>query len=363
MRDLAILADDLTGALDTAAAFASRRKPVEASWRGFVGERSVVDTETRSLQPSLARQRVAALLPELRSSRTAFKKLDSLLRGNSFAELGACCRSGSFDAVYIAPAFPAQGRITVDGRQLAVQGGTGCQVAPSLIDALDEEGVVAKLVRAPHDLPSRGVAVCDASSDQDLQALVGRGRSGTSVLWCGSAGLARALAGPPEDSGVSCGAVLAILGSRHEVTRRHAFMLRDVLGHQVVDIDDAGDTDGAVASLAATLRQHRRAAMIFDLPPLSEAEAEHIYRQVFSRLRDSIAPPTGIIVVGGDTVFRLMDVLGASGMSVVGQRAPGIPVARIRGGAWADTVVVSKSGAFADAGLFAEFIHEERQSA
>lgn len=37
LRDLAILADDLTGTLGTAAAFASVDRPVEAGWLGVSG--------------------------------------------------------------------------------------------------------------------------------------------------------------------------------------------------------------------------------------------------------------------------------------------------------------------------------------
>ena len=56
-----------------------------------------------------------------------------------------------------------------------------------------------------------------------------------------------------------------------------------------------------------------------------------------------------------------MEALGAVSLTVLGERSPGLPVSRIRGGRWDGCLVISKSGAFADAGLFVEFIHQEPQ--
>jgi len=54
-----------------------------------------------------------------------------------------------------------------------------------------------------------------------------------------------------------------------------------------------------------------------------------------------------------------MQSLDADSLSVLGERSPGLPVSRIRGGGWDGCRVISKSGAFADAGLFVEFVHRE----
>lgn len=361
MRELAILADDLTGALDAAAAFASTAEPVDANWHGLDGNRVVVDTQTRAATPAAAHGRVASFLPALSESATALKKLDSLMRGNSFVELAACCRSDGFDAVYIAPAFPAQGRVTVGGRQVATA--DGMPLSQPLTEALSAVGIPAVLVRSAVDLPGTGVAVCDAASDKDLDDIVAAGKSrARRVLWCGTAGLARALSGRPAVT-AAVRPELVIVGSRHEAARRHVAALRGALGRDAVELVAADGIGSAVVEVAAALRWRGRAVLAFDLPPLSDGGAEIIYRAVFTRLRDSIAPPDAVIVVGGDTAYRLMRALGTTSLSVVGQWAPGVPVSRIHGGAWSGSALVSKSGAFADAGLFAKFIRGNRQSA
>jgi Sugar-binding N-terminal domain len=48
----------------------------------------------------------------------AFKKIDSLLRGHWAAELAEIVKSCTFRRIVLAPAVPAQGRLTRDGLQM-----------------------------------------------------------------------------------------------------------------------------------------------------------------------------------------------------------------------------------------------------
>jgi uncharacterized protein YgbK (DUF1537 family) len=348
MRDLAILADDLTGALDAAAPFASAARPVEASWTRPPEGDCVLDSETRHREEAAAVDRASALLPLLVDSRIALKKIDSLLRGNTFAELAAGAQSGLFETICVAPAFPAQGRTTVHG----VQHIAG-KPALSIVDALAGREISAAVLPAGDAPGAPGVFVCDASTDADLERLVHNGR-GRRVLWCGSSGLARALAGKPP-APASASPTLAIIGSRHAASRAHAATLSRGLRAAAVPASDAA----AIPALADALRTRGRAALLLDLPEMSPDCAERRYRETFDALVASVVKPAAIIVAGGDTLLRLMQSLGAVSLSVLGERSPGVPVSRIRGGGWDGCCVISKSGAFADAGLFAEFIHQE----
>src|SRR4051794_14625277 len=65
---VAILADDLTGALDAAAAFATPARPVRAVWTDIGlddGGDFAVDSETRAVPEDEAEATVARLLPRL----------------------------------------------------------------------------------------------------------------------------------------------------------------------------------------------------------------------------------------------------------------------------------------------------------
>jgi uncharacterized protein YgbK (DUF1537 family) len=121
MPAVRLMADDLTGALDTAAEFVGLAGPVPVFWDGPPGDvfppSAALDTGTRESAASEAVAAAEALAPALRGADIAYKKLDSLLRGHALAELAGCFRAGGWTHGVLAPAFPHQGRATRDGRQ------------------------------------------------------------------------------------------------------------------------------------------------------------------------------------------------------------------------------------------------------
>jgi D-threonate/D-erythronate kinase len=127
MTNWLLIADDLTGAADSAGAFAARGLDAVVSWGSIDAEASVlsVDADTRQLpeQAAVARQ-VAVLTAHSRPAMRFYKKIDSTLRGNPAAELAAqltafttSTRRPSPFAI-VAPAFPTTGRVTLGGRIL-----------------------------------------------------------------------------------------------------------------------------------------------------------------------------------------------------------------------------------------------------
>ena len=69
----------------------------------------------------------------LETGDIAFKKVDSLMRGNTLSELHAVT---GFDHCVLAPAFPGQGRITRGGRQHVWTDGEWRPVGPDLAQSL-----------------------------------------------------------------------------------------------------------------------------------------------------------------------------------------------------------------------------------
>lgn len=304
---LRLLADDLTGALDSAARFVPLTGPLPVVWDdGEVPGSAAVDSGTRDLPEDAARTRVAQLASLLQGADIAFKKIDSLLRGHVASELAACMRW--FDHCVLAPAFPFQGRITRGGRQLYRGGETWRDTAVTLPD------------------------MRDAETDADLDAIVADGRALTGrILWCGTGGLAGALANhlpvprpslPPP--------ILALVGSDHPVSRAH------------------------VAAVPA----HRRAAVVAcDLPPNTDrlVARRHIRSTFAATLRKGERPGT-LFVTGGETLRDLCSELGATHLEVDGELEPGVPTSILRGGSWDGQRIVSKSGAFGDAGFLARLL-------
>ena len=197
-----MIADDMTGALDTAAAFAGLASPLRVGIAVQDSRSLVLDIGTRereSEDAATAAQAAAALLAPA-PGRLSFFKVDSLLRGHAGAELAAILATNRFDRVIIAPALPEQGRRTRSGRQVWIQGGTWTPTGEDLGEALAAAGhPVAQL--GPESLPDRGISLFDAETPDDLDRIVANGfAAGGSLLWVGSAGLARALARTVADA-------------------------------------------------------------------------------------------------------------------------------------------------------------------
>ena len=121
MTTLRLIADDLTGALDTAAQFTGRigPLPVLLDRMTAVPDASyALNLSCRDGQEEIALACTRDSLHRYAGADIAFKKIDSLLRGHWAAELAEIVQSGLFRRIVFAPAVPAHGRFTRGGRQL-----------------------------------------------------------------------------------------------------------------------------------------------------------------------------------------------------------------------------------------------------
>lgn len=366
MGRVAILADDLTGALDTAAPFAARDDAVTVAWRKRAYAEAgafAFDTETRETSAEVAAAAVIACLPRLRDATIGFKKVDSLMRGNSIAELAACARSGDFGSVVIAPAFPEHRRITRAGRQV-VPGGDDRPVEIDVAGSLAERDIPVRIYGRGEAPTVPGVAICDAETPDDLARLAEAGaRLSPPVLWCGSAGLARALGRPlTVPSTELAGRRLFVVGTRHPVSLAQAGRLRERMNRDAVVVEHAAETAEKIRNAGEILGAGGSCALIFALPPLDPPAAEAIFAASMAQLA-AIEPPEVLVVTGGDTLYRLCHAIGAESLAAIGEWSPGVPVSRITGGAWHGTTLVSKSGAYGDSGLLVRILGNAAEDA
>ena len=406
---VALVADDLTGALDAAAPFAGsglrtrvhrsadtvpapgdapsascgpERPEPTAARREPAGTVLAVSTSSRHLAPDAARAAVKATARRLRawSPRLAFKKVDSTLRGPVPAEVAAAMEGFGRRMALVCPAFPAAGRI-VRGGEVFVHGEPLRETeyardlrtpspAESLAVLLGRIGTVREL--RPEDahpaalLPD--IAIADAQTESDLARLAALvSERATEILAVGSDGLAAGLAsasgapGPPLRLARGRGRiVLFALGSRTGTTAEQAERLRQAHPGTPVVEAPAGVLDaGAVARATG-----RAPAVVARIPPHPRGEPGEVAQAFAAGIRRSVERLGGpghlaaLVATGGDTVEAILDAFDIPALDVLGEFRPGIPVSRAAAAGGAELVLVSKAGGFGTPDLFAEIAAE-----
>ena len=324
-RRALIVADDLTGAADCAAQALRHGLSAAVALRPDTGVEADVlalDLDTRSggARAAYAATRDAASA----GAPLLYVKLDSLLRGHVGAALdGALDGAGAVTAV-VAPAFPAQDRTTVGGRQL-VEG----EVVGDLLEILraQTEREVIHVRDGALDRP--GVLVCDAEDDDALARIASAGPAG--AVWAGSAGLAGALFGGLEPGGAEPpvaapgGPALVVVG-----TQAAAAQLEVVLGRTGCVGIPAGPRMGEEARAA-----------------LARGEDAVLYGEASAGadLTAAVEHAAGLVLTGGETARAVCDRVGVTAIELIREIEPGVPLGRA-----GDLGIVTKAGAFGDPG-------------
>jgi D-threonate/D-erythronate kinase len=356
MSTLKLLADDLTGALDTSAEFVGAFGPLDVVWSAasLPGGRQgfAIDSGTRELGPEQAFAIVCEVAPQLGGATIAYKKVDSLLRGPWIAELDACLQTGLWDACIVAPAFPHQGRLTRAGQQVARgPDGRWSAVGDSIVRQLRERGLEARTGN-PADALEGGISVFDAEADADLARVAQTGwKFPGRLLWCGSGGLASVLT-PGTDVEISGNLktpVLGVFGSDHPATAAQLSMCK------AVTIPSA-DIATRIERIRQMLASGAALVRLETPGPLSRTEAARQFSRDLAGLVHSIDPPRTLLIAGGETLKAQMLAIEARALQVLGRLEPGLPKSVIQGGPWSGVDVISKSGAFGPPDLWATLL-------
>lgn len=322
MKRLALIADDLTGALDSSAPFALRglrtlvaprpaalRECLEEDWE-VLG----VSTDSRELMPDAARQAVASCLEQLPERLALFKKVDSRLKGNVEAELSAF----RFSRAFVSPAIPAFGRIVADGRLT----GFGVEAPVDIARCL---GTHAGRALIP-----------DVASQAELEDALARAPDALPV---GARGLAEALAkhlapaGAAKASRLAPSRVIFVIGSRDPITLEQVAQLKAARA-ELAAVRLPADSGG---------EPRRMPIMLIEATGAAAAPAE-VARELAGAVR-RLGPEAGdvLVVSGGSTAQAVLGQLGVNALELIGEALPGLPIARA-----GKFNIITKSGGFGD---------------
>jgi len=391
-----IVADDLTGAADCAVQFRQ------------AGFSAVVLTAPASARPS--RFQVVSLSLHTRDASWAqvlrvwerhtpailqhaehalvYQKIDSTLRGHPALEVRLLRHLLDAPAAVIAPAFPKQGRQTIDG----VHQVQGIPLAETEFGRAQARPVTSSRLLEIFQGPREGSSVhlpwfvleqgaghvaewlkerlrqscqlitADAAHEDHLDTLTRAVFSlKQKVLLVGSAGWAERLAlayrettaPPPPMPGT-----LGVVGSLNRVATQQV-RVASAAGATVVPLtvaaaNPATDVHADAMSLLSQTLAAGRHAVIWTAPSGRDVgtrlEGHRILRAlgVLVHAVLSSAEVSGLVIVGGETTRTVLRALHASGITLTGQVAAGVPHGRILDGAFAGLAVATKAGGFGE---------------
>ena len=347
---VAIIADDLTGALDTGTPFVDAGLSVavaidvsaisETLATGC--EVVVVNTASRALPEEEAAGRVSAAAKALlaASPQIVLKKIDSRLKGNVAAESVALATVFGHETIVVAPAIPDQERLTRNGHVVGRGVDRPLPIA-ELFDASDTE-----------------VLVRDAETDGDLDQVV-EAHDWTNALAVGARGIGAALArkiGQPNRTSKSFTAssrTVFAFGSRDPITTAQMARLE---GTECL----AATIDAPMGAVPPEAR--------FGLPILLRctgeitSEAATVADRFAKGVKSAIemTRPDMLMVGGGDTALAVFRELGIRVLRPQGEIEAGIP--------WFDVVTADglrlrcavKSGGFGNSDSLVRLIAQNQ---
>ncbi len=383
MFDYVVVADDYTGAVETAAKFMSggyrTAVTLDPGSLGSLRKYSVValDTETFFDSPERAAQKLENVTRDLlpwKDSTVFFKRIEPGLRGNVGPEVRVMAQELGFDTIVVATAFSRsrkaieEGTVYLDRQErmspltvTTFQSASSAATTELLAQAgLHPREVLRDQIRegkTAEILQNKGCYCFDAENDEDLRMIVRgalKARPAKDVLWVGSVGLAEALARAARP-------FVFVVGTAHPRSVRQARQLMENGFVQPVRVSTAGlGTDqadqhrvraadeaepllrcGQSILLAATTEDKRFVRGDYpngNIDGFMDLMADTV-REIMGRTKIG-----GLCVTGGDCAVRIAQRVKAENLALEREIQEGITLLSLSGGPFDGLPMISKSG-------------------
>jgi len=407
MIEILILADDVTGALDTGVKFAISGAAVRVATGlsyDFKKESSnidvlVINTESRHLSYQeaykivfdIVRKAMMADIPHI------YKKTDSALRGNIGSELTALLDASEEEMLPFLPAYPQMNRYTIDGIHyisgipvhLSEFGKDPFEpVTSSYIPNIIHEQskvyteTVPFLLGKPftyHEELNRGVYIFDTQTESDLiQITKNLNKQKRLRIMAGCAGLASTLPKLfglrgkrpempklPQKFLMICGSINPISRKQLDYAEKNGFSREHLSMEQKIEHkyfeSEAGKT--SINKMIAICKSNSR--IIIDTGDSNTFEDTVLYARehgisvddIRVNISDNLARLTGklleaepdmtLMITGGDTLTGFLKGIGCNELMPIGEMEQGSVLSKF----WREGkefYVISKSGGFGD---------------
>lgn len=330
---ITVLADDLSGAAEVAGVFLDRATLLSLRLNAFGSLAApgvvIADLNTRAMAEEDAVRAIRRALAQVPADILVIKKIDSLLRGHIAGEVAVLAERGP---VVVAAALPALGRTVCDG---VLHVG---------------ETPLRRLADLFADQPTE-VTICDAATDEDLDAVVSASMRIPDVQLVGSSALAAAVArtlpagrlpvAPPRSSKT----VLTVVGTAAAVAAGQvAALVADDARPITVDaralLHDKADPEPLQRAL------NRGSAVVTIGGVVEPAESQSVSAALGHFIANAAAQHRpDLILTGGETARAVVDAIGLDTLR---------PIHEIHHGAVASVAsdgrrVVTRPGSFGDA--------------
>lgn len=375
---LLIIADDLTGTLDTGVQFAKQGITVSVVIDPeFLSGTITADSEVLAVNSSsrhlTARQAYDAVYRIASLGRQAgipyiYKKTDSVLRGNIGAELSAALLASGAESLAFVPSYPAMKRITKNGIHYV----DGVPLSDSIFgqDPFNPvtESDVAELIRQQTEVPAcrlnettgEGIIIVDGGTDEELhEAGVQLKQAGLLKASAGCAGFAKFLPelleleteDVPEipDPGDH---LLVISGSLNPVTQLQLDEAESS-GFRRIHLSLEQKTDAQHAQLPELSEPWTILDSLDHHESISGNTADY-NEAIRSTISDNIGTLVSrmleayqgtVMIIGGDTLQASLKQLGCTQMKMLMEVFPGVVLSEITING-TERLLFSKSGGF-----------------
>ena len=388
---LLIIADDITGALDTGVQFGKQGilaeivmhpEDLATSVRQNSGtEVWIINTESRHISPERAAEKVRDAVIEGKSLgiQHFYKKTDSTLRGNLGAELEAFLEATGQDLIPFIPAHPVLNRFTRNGYHYINEEPVHMTsfgqdplepVQDNHIPSILKEQTKVEVYSLPHSEiggkglvhhQGKGILVGDCQSLDDLRSIVDFIKENDlQFAMSGSAALVGMMPSllpltilPTVDQIIS-GPCLLVNGSLNNISRQQVLYARDH-GLSLYSIEPGLLSDpsirkkGPFLSLLENVRKQINTGhpAIINSTSVEVGEDLHLgsrypinkhnFKVIASQIGNLVADIVeeigikSIIVFGGDTLSAILDKMGIFRITPIKEIMPGVALARMIG--------------------------------